>query len=139
VYEGFVDEGLRIARTARARHDGVVRNPWNEVECGNHYARSLASWGVLIALSGADYDGASGTLCFDPAVAGEFRCFFSTGSGWGRISLDDNGLELSLAYGTLLLHSLRLRGRELLDPGGDGLVLVAGDTTRLSIPTEDPR
>jgi uncharacterized protein (DUF608 family) len=139
VYEGFVDEGLRIVRTARARHDGVVRNPWNEVECGNHYARSLASWGVLIALSGADYDGASGALCFDPAVAGEFRCFFSTGSGWGRISLDDNGLELSLAYGTLLLHSLRLRGRELLDPGGDGLVLVAGDTTRLSIPTEDPR
>ena len=139
VYEGFVDEGLRMVRTARARHDGAVRNPWNEVECGNHYARSLASWGVLIALSGADYDAARGALRFAPAVAGEFRCFFSTGSGWGRVSIDDAGLELSLAYGTLLLHSLRLRGRELLDPGGDGLVLVAGDTTRLSIPTEDPR
>ena len=50
IYEGLVDEGLTIVRAVRARHDGVRRNPWNEVECGNHYARSMASWGLLPAL-----------------------------------------------------------------------------------------
>ena len=43
VYDGLVDEGLEIVRAVRARHDGARRNPWNEVECGNHYARSLAT------------------------------------------------------------------------------------------------
>ena len=38
IYEGWVDEGLQIVEAVRARHDGVRRNPWNEVECGNHYA-----------------------------------------------------------------------------------------------------
>ncbi|MFQ5791573.1 MAG: GH116 family glycosyl-hydrolase [Acidobacteriota bacterium] len=52
IYEGFVDEGVNIVRAVRNRYDGERRNPWNEVECGNHYARALASWSVLLALSG---------------------------------------------------------------------------------------
>ena len=27
-------------------------NPFNEIECGDHYARALASWGVLLGLAG---------------------------------------------------------------------------------------
>ena len=41
IYEGMVDEGLAIVRGLRARHSGERRNPWNEFECGNHYARSF--------------------------------------------------------------------------------------------------
>jgi uncharacterized protein (DUF608 family) len=139
IYEGFVDEALRIVRTNRERHDGERRNPWNDVECGNHYARSLASWGLLIALSGAEYDAAHATLGFAPAVPGPFQCFFSTGTGWGRVSVDGTGLELALDYGVLRLRSLRLHGRELLDPDGGGLDLTAGDTARLSNSQEDSR
>ena len=52
VHEGLIDEALTVVRAVRDRHDGIRRSPWNETECGNHYARSLASWGVLLALSG---------------------------------------------------------------------------------------
>jgi non-lysosomal glucosylceramidase len=88
IYEGLVEEGLEIVRGVRARHDGVRRNPWDEFECGHHYARALASWSVLLALSGFDYDAGEGRLRVAPRIAeGEFRCFFSTGTAWGTVAL----------------------------------------------------
>ncbi len=84
IYEGLVDEGLTIVRAVRARHDGERRNPWNEVECGNHYARSMASWGLLPALSGFVCDMARNELTFAPRInAEDFRTFWSTGRAWG--------------------------------------------------------
>ncbi|MFW5738459.1 MAG: GH116 family glycosyl hydrolase [Spirochaetota bacterium] len=95
VWEGLVDEAVQLVRAARERHDGYRRNPWNEVECGHHYARSMASWALIPALSGFRCDLAAGTVEFDPpeavaaataapsTVAREFRCFFSTGRSWG--------------------------------------------------------
>ena len=88
VYEGLVDEALAIVRAARERHDGYRRNPWNEVECGHHYARSMASWALIPALSGFRCDLAAGTVKFEPpeaalATGGGYRCFFSTGRSWG--------------------------------------------------------
>src|SRR4029453_7150349 len=44
IYEGLIVEGLAITKAVRDRYDGQRRNPWNEVECGNHYARALSSW-----------------------------------------------------------------------------------------------
>jgi uncharacterized protein (DUF608 family) len=84
IYAGKVDEGLSLVRAVRARHDGARRNPWDEFECGHHYARALASWSVLLALSGYGYSAPESRLRFDPRVNQErFRCFFSTGDGWG--------------------------------------------------------
>jgi hypothetical protein len=84
IYEGLVDEGVNVVRGLRARHDGVRRNPWDEFECGHHYARALASWSLLLALSGYRYSAPAQRLGFAPRVnAEDFRCFFSTGSGWG--------------------------------------------------------
>ena len=56
IFEGHIEAGLTIVKALRERHDGVRRNPWNEVECGYHYARSMASWGLILALSGFSYD-----------------------------------------------------------------------------------
>ena len=86
VWEGLVDEAVQLVRAARERHDGYRRNPWNEVECGHHYARSMASWALIPAMSGFRCDLAAGTVEFDPPAADaarEFRCFFSTGRSWG--------------------------------------------------------
>ena len=84
IYEGMVKEGLEIVKAVRDRHDGVKRNPWNEVECGHHYVRSLASWGLLPALSGFAFDMTRKRISFSPVInAKDFSCFFATGTAWG--------------------------------------------------------
>ncbi len=107
IYDGLVSEGLTVVRAVRNRHDGIRRNPWNEAECGNHYARSLASWGVLIALTDAQWDARARSLRLAPVTAaleGEaFRSFFSTGSGWGRCEAGPDGARLELLGGRLEL------------------------------------
>lgn len=88
IYEGWVGEGLRIVEATRERHDGRRRNPWNEVECGNHYARSMSSWAVLLALTGMHGDMGRGELSFAPVAEllseeKPFKTFWSTGRAWG--------------------------------------------------------
>ena len=102
IYEGFVDEGLKIVEAARARHDGIRRSPWNEVECGNHYARSLASYGVLLALTGFNCDAVGKTLTFSPAVKTDsFSAFFCCPAGWGVFHLEDGAGRIETLYGDL--------------------------------------
>jgi len=134
IYEGLVDEGLTIARATRARHDGVKRNPWNEAECGNHYARSMASWALLLALSGAHWDATTRTLGFAPAAHGPFTSFFSTATAWGRVIIDDSGLTLVVEHGDLVLDRVRLRGSDLRPEHPlDGSPVSAGERIRFSI------
>ncbi len=93
IYEGYIDEALQIVAAVRARQDGYRRNPWDEVECGFHYARALASWGVLVALSGARYDAKTDTETFAPVINQEdFHCFFSNGKHWGMLH-QENGVQ----------------------------------------------
>lgn len=108
IYEGFLYEGLTIVKAVRDRHDGVKRNPWNEVECGHHYVRSMASWALLTAYSGYRCDLAQGVIEFHPAVADEdFICFFSCGRAWGQFSrkYDESSgqfrCEIHTLYGSL--------------------------------------
>jgi non-lysosomal glucosylceramidase len=88
IYEGWPAEGLEIVATTRGRQDGVRRNPWDEVECGHHYARSMSSWSVLLALTGFHCDMAAKSLAFEPVLTAAtepdtFRAFWSCGRGWG--------------------------------------------------------
>src|SRR6185437_4528955 len=113
IYEGLVEDGLSIVDAVRARHDGVRRNPWDEFECGHHYARALSSWSVLLALSGYQYSAPTGLLGFNPRVSpDDFRCFFSTGHSWGRFqqTIRDGQLSarVSPREGTLTLRALQL-------------------------------
>jgi len=89
-------------------HDGYRRNPWNEVECGHHYARSLSSWALLLALSGYRYDLVKGEISFDPVYEREdFSSFWSTARAWGIYTqkIDKNSGErkwdIKVLYGTL--------------------------------------
>lgn len=113
IYEGWLGEGLTIVEAARARHDGVRRNPWDEVECGHHYARSMSSWALLLALSGFHYNAPARSIAFAPVLnRHDFRCFFSTGSGWGTFAQQSVGgameIRLELLYGRLSLRKLTL-------------------------------
>ncbi|UNK71093.1 GH116 family glycosyl-hydrolase [Microbacterium sp. H1-D42] len=131
LFAGMPDEALTIERSLRARYDGEHRNPWNEIECGNHYARSLASWALLIAASGAQWDGVSRTLAFDPVDAdGAQRFLFTTGTGWGRVDIRPASITLHLDGGDLDLAQLVLRGEVV----GRSIRLSAGGTHTVSLP-----
>jgi len=108
IYEGFVNEGLKIVEACRTRHDGIQRSPWNEVECGHHYARSLASYGVLLALTGFNCDAVNKRLTFRPAITNgrNFSGFFCCPDGWGiyhQEELEDGSLNrrIETLYGDL--------------------------------------
>jgi len=113
IYDGWVDEGLTIVKAARDRYNGLHRNPWDEEECGHHYARAMASWAVLLALSGYQYHGVEGSMEFNAALSPEnFKTFWSCGSGWGTYSqtkdVAKSSARLSVDYGILKLNELAL-------------------------------
>jgi hypothetical protein len=115
VYAGHLAEGLAVVRAVRDRYDGRRRNPWNEVECGSHYARALSSWSLITALSGFTFSAPERRLGFAPRVNGrDFRCFFTAGAGWGVFSqrLDKERAltaRLDVSYGEVRLRRLDLR------------------------------
>ena len=109
ISEGFVEEGLTIAKALRSRYDGRIRNPWNEYECGNYYARAMASYALIGALSGFRYSAVQRTLWFGPQLSFRpFRTFFCTASGFGTIGLDPENLRIQMIEGELLLEKLLL-------------------------------
>ena len=112
IWEGEVGAGLEIVRGVRGRHDGIRRNPWDEFECGHHYARALSSWALLLALSGYRYSAPAGRLGFAPRVAADdFRCFFTAGTAWGTVEITARGATLSVQAGELRLAELALGDR----------------------------
>jgi len=102
IYEGFIDEGIRIVEACRARHNGVKRSPWNEVECGHHYARSLASYALLLALTGFQCDAVNKTLAFKPVInTDSFSTFFCCPDGWGIYRQSKSDGEIETIFGDL--------------------------------------
>jgi len=109
IAEGFVTEGLTIVKALRSRYDGRSRNPWNEYECGNYYARAMASYALLGALAGFRYSAVQRTLWFGPQLTTRpFKTFFSTASGFGTIELSAGSLRVQLLDGVLPLEKLVL-------------------------------
>ena len=109
IAEGFVKEGLTIVKAARSRYDGRIRNPWNEYECGNYYARAMSSYALMGAISGFRYSAVERTLWFGPRVSARpFRSFFSAATGFGTISLESHALHIQMMEGELPLEMLVL-------------------------------
>jgi uncharacterized protein (DUF608 family) len=109
IEEGMVEEGLTIVRAARSRYDGRTRNPFNEYECGNYYARAMASYALLQSLSGFRYSLAKRTLWFGPKLTTRpWKSFFCTAKAYGSISQDDRGVNLSLHSGEMEIETLIL-------------------------------
>jgi hypothetical protein len=110
IQHGLVAEGMTAVEALRARYDGERRNPWNEFECGSNYARSMASFALLNAFSGFQFDMVHGKIGFNPiqTTDGAFRCFWSLDPGWGEFILRSDGADLRVLYGQLNLQTVEI-------------------------------
>jgi len=112
LYEGQTANGLRCIRAIRDRYDGRKRSPFDEAECGHHYARAMASWAGVLALTGFRYSGVEQSMTFGPQ---DGQCFWSNGYAWGtcRQKSLKRGIrvELDVLHGAITLQTLVLRGR----------------------------
>ena len=119
---GLAGCGYECATAVRARYDGVRRNPWDEPECGHHYARAMSSWSLMLALSGFRYRGSDRLVSAVPrAKLPWFRSFWSSGTGWGTFSLDEKRFSLSVTEGSLPVRRIEtpLTGRAATVTLGD--------------------
>lgn len=105
IYEGMTDEALTCIRSIRDRFDGAKRNPFSEPECGHHYARSMASWASVIALSGFHYSAVDKQMQFTSAPG---TYFWSNGYAWGMCRISDGEATLEVLRGTLGIERLRI-------------------------------
>jgi hypothetical protein len=111
--EGRTREALRIVRDIRVRYDGRKRNPFDEAECGHHYARALASWGLIPACTGFYFSAREGTLAF-AAPAARVRWPWAAGGAWGVVEIVRTErvarMDITVLHGRLTLQRLELVG-----------------------------
>jgi len=110
LFAGMTREGVEAVRNVRARYDGERRNPWNEPECGHHYARAMASWSTLLAASGFRYHGGEQSVAIHAAEG--FRCFWSTASGWGTFRVTATGATLGVDHGMIAVRTATVNGKK---------------------------
>lgn len=135
--DGRIEEGVRIVKGIRDRYNGSARNPWNEMECGNNYARSMASFALIPILAGFRFDLPRGTIGFCPAGAASeaegaaderfdtfsfrtgsqsrplrpddrFRFFWSVDGAWGTVDIDYDRTVIEVKEGVLRAHRIEL-------------------------------
>ena len=105
LYEGMEKDALTCIQSVRDRHDGAKRNPFSEPECGHHYARSMASWSAIIALSDFQYSGVDKSMKITDRSG---KYFWSNGYAWGTIQVTDNDVTIEVVSGSLQLKSLTI-------------------------------
>ena len=110
LFAGMTREGLECYRNTRSRYDGERRNPWDEPECGHHYARAMAAWSGLLAVSGFRYHG--GEQSVELRGAAGHRCFWSTANGWGTFEITAAGAGIHVEHGTLAIKTCVVNGRK---------------------------
>jgi non-lysosomal glucosylceramidase len=107
IYENMNAQALRVISDTRNRYDGYKRNPFNEEECGNHYARAMASWSALIAFSRFNYSAVEKEFTIT-ARPGNY--FWSNGYSWGNAIVDDHTVLIAVHFGKLDIQSIHLQG-----------------------------
>ncbi len=118
MFAGMKREGIELYRSVRLRYDGEKRNPWNEPECGHHYARAMSAWSGVLAMSGFRYHGGDQTV--EIKAPSGHKCLWATGSGWGTFQVtsrgathgETQGATLRVEHGSLAVRSCMVNGKK---------------------------
>jgi len=146
VAEGLVLEGLAVTRAIHDRYHAARRNPWNEVECSDHYSRAMASYGTFVSACGFEHHGPRGHIGWAPRLQQEnFKAAFTSAEGWGSFAQQHarNTLRCSiqLRHGRLRLRTLALE-LPSAPPAGAKMrvqVLAGGQRARSSFQVQGQR
>ena len=111
--EGMVKESLILTRAIHDRYHASKRNPFNEVECSDHYARAMASYGTFVTACGFTYHGPKGEIGFDPKLnSAQFKAPFTTANGWGTYAQTTKGKNqiqtIAMKHGKLTIQQVHL-------------------------------
>ncbi|HRY49347.1 MAG TPA: GH116 family glycosyl hydrolase [Candidatus Paceibacterota bacterium] len=143
MWEGLVEKALIITRVLHDRHHAARRNPYNEIECSDHYARAMSSFGTFLAACGFECHSPNGYLGFSPRLTpSDFRAPFVAAEGWGtflqKANPESQTVVLSLRWGQLRLKKLALSTAESLKPG-QVTVSIGDQSIRASLSSHDSR
>jgi len=111
--EGMTDEALVLTRAIHNRYHAAKRNPFNEIECSDHYARAMASYGTFITACGFEYHGPKGYIRFAPKWNSKnFLAPFTVAEGWGtyrqQFLANKQVHHFELKYGSVRLREICL-------------------------------
>ncbi|GAA5018543.1 GH116 family glycosyl-hydrolase [Actinopolymorpha pittospori] len=113
IFDGDRSQGLELIRAVRDRYRGNRRNPYDEAECGFHYARAMASWSAFVAWTGFGWDATTGALSVDLGRT-DASTFWTVGSGWGTWTQTIEGDHLvgrvTVEEGDVALRSMAVAG-----------------------------
>lgn len=112
--EGMIEQSLTMTRAIHDRHHAAKRNPYNEIECSDHYARAMASYGTFVSACGFQYHGPKGYMAFDPKISPEnFKAPFTSAEGWGTFrqsqSAGKQSHVIEIVYGKLRLKTFAVK------------------------------
>ena len=130
----MVERGVECIADIRKRYDGERRNPWDEAECGHHYARAMAAWSGVLALSGFRYSAPERQVIAAPRGRTPFRSFWSAGPGWGAFALSPRRFSLSVVEG-----ALPVRRVEVASAVQPARVTIAGAAAAHDVSRRDDR
>lgn len=98
--EGLEAESWQILDGLWARYDGSRRNPYNQIECGDHYVRAMAGWSVLEAWTGQRFDAVTAQLQVREPRPGE-RLPVVLPTGWGYVESGPDGPRVHCVHGEI--------------------------------------
>lgn len=109
--EGMVDDALNVEKAINDRYSAEKRNPYNEIEYGNHYTRAMSGYAPFISACGFYYNGPQGIIGFNPQLNPDnFKSAFITAEGWGsysqNLSIEKNLYTIDVKYGSLKLNKI---------------------------------
>ncbi len=111
---GMAEEAKEIAGNVDQRYFKAGRI-FNHEECGNHYYRAMASWSLLLSVTGFKLDVPKNTVTFVPPAENIAGPWFSP-TGFGHFQKQSKTFELVCKYGRLGFGKLVLNIRK--DIGG---------------------